>query len=253
MQVAALFDIHGNLPALEAVLDEVDQIGVDVILLGGDIVLGPLPRETLDRLSVYGDRMQAVLGNCEREVVEAYDGGGLEGVPEPFRDDVRWVSGQLDRAQRDWLDELPLTRSLEIVGLGPVLFCHATPRDENEIFTAISPEARVLSMLAGTMERTVVCGHTHMQFDRNVGPYRVVNSGSVGMSYGRPGACWALLGPDVRLVNTPYDVERAAERIRRSGHPQAERFVTEHVLRTPEAEDVLAVFERASTRAAGAT
>ena len=250
MRVAALYDIHGNLPALEAVLDVIDSAGADVILLGGDIVLGPLPRETLGRLQALGDRVVAVLGNCEREVIDAFDGRDLSRVPEQFRDEAHWVAGQLDRSQRDWLDALPLTRALDIYGLGRALCCHASPRDENDIFTAISPDERVLRMLDGVAERIVVCGHTHMQFDRVVGPYRVVNAGSVGMSYGQAGACWALLGPDIQLISTAYDVERAAERLRRSGHPAAERFVTENVLTTPDADEITALFERASARAA---
>jgi predicted phosphodiesterase len=250
MRVAALFDIHGNLPALEAVLDEVERAGVDVIVLGGDMTAGPMTPETLERLMALGERALGVRGNCERDLVAAFDGRELAGLPEAYHDSRRRETARLTQKQRDWLTALPLTLALEIDGLGPTLFCHATPRGEDELFTVLSPDERVLLMLAGVRERVVVCGHTHMPFDRRIGPYRVVNPGSVGSSYGTPGACWALLGPEARLVSTAYDVRAAAERLRRSGNPEAEEFVQRYVLQTYPADEALRVFEEASARAA---
>lgn len=250
MRVAALFDIHANLPALEAVLDEVDRAGVDLIVLGGDMTAGPMTPETLERLMALGERVRAVRGNCERDIVAAYDGRELTRLSEQYHDLRRREAARLSQEQRDWLAALPLTLSLEIDGLGPTLFCHATPRNEDEIFTSISPDERVLRMLAGVSEGVVLCGHTHMRFDRQIGPYRVVNPGSVGSSYGTPGACWALLGPDVALQSMVYDTHAAAERIRRSGGPGAEDFVQQYVLNTFPADDVLDLFEAASTKAA---
>src|SRR5262249_47035368 len=90
-------------------------------------------------------------------------------------------------------------------GLGDVLFCHATPRNDVDFFSDVTPEERLLPSFAGVREATVVCGHSHLQFDRRVGATRVVNAGSVGMAYeDEPGADWALLGPDVELRRTTF-------------------------------------------------
>ena len=242
MRVAALYDIHGNLPALEAVLSELDDVAPDTILVGGDIVSGPLPTETLERLLALGDGAAFIRGNADREVIElAADArepreGGLND---------RWVGEQLARDRRDFLGGLLETLVLDVDGLGPTLFCHGSPRRDEEILTRISPLARVRTILAGVEQRVVVCGHTHVQFDRSVGDHRLMNAGSVGMPYERaPGAYWALLGPDVQLRRTEYDVDGAAERIRASGYPGADEFAREQLLDPPSAEEASEFFER---------
>jgi predicted phosphodiesterase len=198
--LAALYDVHGNLPALEAVLAEADA---DLILVGGDAVAGPWPAETLDRLRGLGDRALFIRGNADREVIEppkpAREGGPPPGVME-------FIRGQLSEEQLSFLAALPLTASVELEGLGRVLFCHATPRDDEELLTRISPDERWAEALSGATERVVVCGHTHTQFDRRLGDARIVNAGSVGMPYeAQSGAYWALLGPDVELRRTSYE------------------------------------------------
>ena len=136
----------------------------------------------------------------------------------------------LSRDHRDRLDGLPLTVTLDVPGLGPVLFCHATPRRDDEMVLVDSPLAVWRRALDGVEEPLVVMGHTHMPFDRLVDGRRAVNPGSVGMSYGAPGACWALLGPTVELRRTAYDVEAAAARIRAGGHPDAAAWAQEYVV-----------------------
>jgi predicted phosphodiesterase len=136
---------------------------------------------------------------------------------------------------------------LEISGLGEVLFCHATPRNETEIFTRLTPEERLLPIFDGLNVSVVVCGHTHMQFDRMIGKTRVVNAGSVGEPYGTPGADWLLLGPDVQLQHTPNDLTKAAERIRATDFPGAVDFAKEVIQPPPEAE-MLEVFTKAELR-----
>jgi ribosomal protein uS13 len=132
---------------------------------------------------------------------------------------------------------------VEVDGLGEVLFCHASPRSDEEIFTALSPAERLRPMLEGVPQRVVVCGHTHMQFDRVVDGTRVINAGSVGMPYGRPGAYWLLLGPDVRLTRTEYDLQRAAELVQKTSYPQAGEFASRNVL-NPQAEDEIVRLRR---------
>ena len=209
MRAAVLADIHGNLPALDAVLAEVDAAGADAVILLGDIALGPMPAQTLDRLAALGDRAVWVHGNCEREMVTAFDGGE---VPGPFAADAAAAAGLIDRAHRDLIDGLPLTVTLDIDGLGPVLFCHASPRRDDEMVLVDSPPERWAEVLDGVDTGVVVCGHTHMPFDRLAAGRRVVNAGSVGMPYGHPGAGWALVGPDVTLRRTRYDTEAAARK-----------------------------------------
>jgi predicted phosphodiesterase len=239
MRVAVLADIHGNLPALEAVLAESDVAGADRVVLLGDIALGPLPAESLDLLASLGDRVVWVHGNCEREVVSAYDG---RLAPGPNADAALATAALLERRHRDLLDGLPLTVTIDLDGLGPVLFCHATPRRDDECVLVDSPMAVWDRALAGVEEQVVVLGHTHMPFDRLVGGRPAVNPGSVGMSYGVAGACWALLGPTVQLRRTRYDEERAAEVIRSGGYPAAAEWAEEYVLSPPSDVEALAVF-----------
>jgi predicted phosphodiesterase len=240
VRVAALYDVHGNLPALEAVLAEADA---DAILVGGDAVLGPMPKKTL---SLLRERDAIFIrGNCDREVVAPPETGD-----ELWTQRVRWVHEQLDDEERAFLRSLPHPLALEVDGLGRVLFCHGSPRSDEEILTAITPPKRLDPILDGVQENLVVCGHTHAQFDRLVGDRRLVNAGSVGMAYeGEPGvAAWALLGPTVELRRTSYDVERAAQLVRQTGLPGADEFAEETLLHPPGAEEVTAHFEALAER-----
>jgi hypothetical protein len=139
----------------------------------------------------------------------------------------------------------PASLRAEVDGVGAVLFCHATPRSDSEIFTRLTAAERLAPIFGGLGVSTVVCGHTHMQFDRTVAGVRVVNAGSVGMPFGAAGAHWLLLGPDVHLRRTMYDLVGAAARIRRTAYPQAEEFASASVLQPPSEDDMLAAFARA--------
>ena len=239
MRIAALYDVHANLPALEAVLAEVDA---DTILVGGDVALGPMPRETLSLLRERGATF--IRGNCDREVATPGEGEEL------WTRRARWVHEQLDDEEHAFLRDLPHPLPMEVDGLGQVLFCHGSPRSDEEILTAITPPKRLDPILDGVTQDLVVCGHTHAQFDRLVGDRRLVNAGSVGMAYeGEPGiAAWALLGPTVELRRTPYDVEAAVELVRETGFPEADELVNEALLHPPSAEEVTAHFESLAER-----
>ncbi len=212
-RVAALYDVHGNLPALEAALADAEAAEVDLFVLGGDLALGPMPREVLDRLADLGDRAKCLRGNCDRLMVDSFDGRSLDSLPDAVRDSIDWAAGQLHRSHRDFLALLPETVTVDVEGLGAVLFCHATPRSDEEIFTARTPDERLRPMFSEVREATVVCGHTHVQFQRDLDGSRVVNAGSVGMPYGQPGAHWLLLSPRIEFRRTSYDVASAARRI----------------------------------------
>ena len=250
MRVAALYDIHGNLPALEAVLDDVRAAKVDAIVVGGDVLPGPMPRECLELLHATGIPTEFIHGNGESAATEALGGGPLSSVPEQFRPGVRWSAEQVPAALRPWMAALPLTVHLDATGIGDVLFCHATPRNDTEIFTRLSPDERVSAMFAGTTARLAVCGHTHMQFDRTLAGagLRIVNAGSVGMPFAPPGAYWLLLGPGVELRRTSYDLDSAAARIRATSFPGAELFAANQVLGPPAEEAILAAYAKVDGR-----
>jgi putative phosphoesterase len=245
MRLAALYDIHGNLPALEAVLREVRQARVDRIVIGGDVMPGPMPRETLEHLLALDIPTTFIRGNGDRVVLEQTMGKESTEVPESFREVIRWNAEQLAAHHRDAVAGWPLTTRVEVPGIGDVVFCHATPRNDAEIFTRLTPDDVLAPIFDPTNAAAVVCGHTHMQFDRTVGRTRIVNAGSVGMPFAAPGAYWLLLGPDVQLRHTNYDLARAADRIRASGYPQAEQFAAHNVLQPPPEEQMVEVFTKA--------
>lgn len=248
MRVAAIYDLHGNLPALEAVCEEIRETDVELLVVGGDLVPGPMPRESLAYLLNLDIPTRFIQGNGEIDALAEMSGAGAARVPAPYRDIVHWSSRQLAPDYEPILAGWAKTLRMTIEGIGEVLFCHATPRDDNEIFTIQTPEERLLPIFAGLDVAMVVCGHTHMQFDRMIGDIRVVNAGSLGMPFGEPGANWLLLGPEVQLQHTIYDFTKAAERIRQTNYPQAEEFAANHVLRPPAAEIMLAAFSKADLR-----
>jgi predicted phosphodiesterase len=231
MPVAALADIHGNVHALDAVLADPRFAAVEGVVVLGDVVAGTFPAETFDRLLGMGDGVRILRGNADRLVLEGGD------------EESRWVHDRLGGDRVSAVQAWPATFAIEVEHLSAVRCCHATPRDDEEILTRITPEAELAAALEGTNEPLVVGGHTHVQFDRRTGERRFVNVGSVGRPYeGRPGAYWALLGPDVELLRTDYDVRAAAEAALGSEQPSAE-VVAETLLRPPTAEEATAEFE----------
>jgi putative phosphoesterase len=218
MRILALYDIHGNREALEAVLADPRAAGPDAVVVGGDVVPGPFNRDVLDRLEALDVPVHWLRGNGEREVAEAV------GAP-PSDDFVAQLAArgvaELGEARARALGELPLT--LELDG---VLFCHATPRSDLEILTRISPPERWAEALAGVTAPLVVAGHTHQQDDRTVGTLRFVNAGSVGLPYEGDGAArwlWVQDGaPDLRA--TAYDAAGAGRRILAAGWPDERSF-----------------------------
>ena len=245
MRIAALYDIHGNLPALEAALDDVRRAQVSRLVVGGDVLPGPMPRECVDRLLGLDVPVDFIRGNGDRVVLAQLQGHEPAEVPEQFRDDIRWTARQLTAAHQKILARWPAAIQLAIEGIGTVLFCHASPRNDTDIFTGATPEERLEPLFSGVNADVVICGHTHMQFDRMIGPVRVINAGSVGMPFGDPGAYWLLLGPKIELRKTKYDLHRAAELIPQTGYPHADYFAEKSILSPPSRDEMLALFERA--------
>jgi putative phosphoesterase len=207
MHIATLYDVHGNIRALEAVLQEIPDDAT--IVVGGDVAVGPHPSETLERLRSLGDRALWLRGNADRELTPGEPGLAPAEAIEPVR-------AKLTDEQIAFLYGLPPT-----VQIDRVLFCHATPRNDVDVFTELTPEERVAPLFADVDADVVVCGHTHMQFDRTIAGKRVINSGSVGMPYeDLPGAYWTL---DLEHRRTDYEPDEPLD--------------------LPAREDVLALFE----------
>ncbi len=216
MRVAALYDVHAMPWALEAVLAEVDA---DAIVLGGDYLYGPYPRETVAK--VRSLEAHVLRGNCEDMAEE-------------------WERSQVPDEDLAWLQSLPLTATVD-----GVLYCHAAPGSNLPITTAITPAEDVIRTFADS-RGMVVIGHTHHQFDRSFGELRVVNAGSVGMPYeGAVAAFWTLIEDgEPSFRRTPIDVERAVAETRASAWPHAQEFVAENLLVAPSRDDAIAQLER---------
>lgn len=228
MLLAALYDVHGNVPALEVVLAEPEVAVADVVVIGGDAVAGPFPEKTLERLRALGDRALWLRGNCDRELADDEDA---------HDDATAYAKERLSAAARSFLAGLPWTRAVELEKFGPVLFCHGSPRRDDEFLTQRTTGERLREVLRGVSQRLVVCGHSHHQFVLELDGQRVVNAGSVGTPYAdEPGAYWLLL-EDGRLQHrrTAYDLDAAERAVRASGYPAAEEFVRK--LREPEPPD----------------
>jgi len=244
MRIAVLCDIHGNLPALQAVLAEVERSGVDLMVFGGDVAAGPMPVETIEVLAGYRGPARFVRGNADRLMVEAFDGAQTAGeAPDS------WPASMLSRTHRDFLTTFEPSVEITVDGLGLVVCCHAgLDSDEVPIITPGTPDDVIAEALTSARGRLVVAGHTHMQFDRRVANGRMVNAGSVGKPYAdQPGAYWALLGPEVEFRRTAYDFAAAAEAVGRTAIPQREEWAAD-IVRPPTAEEAMTVFERMAGR-----
>jgi putative phosphoesterase len=238
VRVVALSDVHGNLPALEAALVDVEREDPDLMVICGDVASGPLPSETIDLLMRIPEAL-FVRGNADRGLVAAYDGLSSPEWAGPY---AEWCAKRISRGQRDFLASFEETVRLDVDGLGRVLFCHGSPRSDEEMITAWTPPERLHTLVASAEADVVVCGHTHMAFDRSLDGVRIVNPGSVGMPYGAPGAHWALLGLRVELHCSDYDRFGAASRIRSMTGTEMEEFVRENVLAVPSADEAFAFF-----------
>ena len=236
MRVAALNDIEGNLPALEAVLAEAEDAGVDAVVCGGDVVTGPFPAEVFDRLASLAE-VHFLRGNLERLVVDGVDEYGRDWSADRLR---------LGDARLAAIASWPLTVELDIEGVGRTLFCHAIPTDDEPIFTHVTSDDDVADLLGDLAADVVVCGHTHIQFDRRLAnDLRVVNAGSVGRPFERPaGAYWALLGPEVDLRRTTYDVAAAVDSMRGAGADVDDELLDD-LLEPPDRDETTARFESA--------
>ena len=216
-----LGDVHGNAVALAAVLEELRGERVELVVWTGDLTWGHEPRATVDLVRSVEIPSRFVRGNAERALLELRECGS-----EATSERERWMLASHAPSDLALLRSFAHAHSVEIEGLGAVYFTHGSPRSDEELLTEGTPEARVRAATADIAERVLVTGHTHSQYDREVAGVRAVNPGSVGLPYeGRPGAYWALLGGDVELRRTEYDLDEAVARLRASGLPHPEELV----------------------------
>jgi predicted phosphodiesterase len=238
MRVLALYDIHGNVDALDAVLADPRAAAPDLVLVGGDAVPGPFAAATLARLDGLDVPMRWIRGNGEREVAEAAAGAVAE--PGDLAAETAALSAaELGAARAARLGALPLT-----VELDGVLFCHASTRRDDEMLTRLSAEARWAAALAGVEAPVVVGGHTHQQDDRRVGAVRFLNAGSVGLPYEGDGAArWLWVeGGRPELRSTAYDAAATGARMLAAGWPDA-RSIGAALTEPVEAIVVTRIFE----------
>jgi predicted phosphodiesterase len=236
--VAVISDVHANTVALAAVLAEVESEGHDLYVFGGDLTWGPLPDETYSLLREVEDHSLFIRGNGERTLSELA-GKVAAGDTAGLSERERWMSEHHTPAMLAFLETFVPTAAVEIAGLGPVRFCHGSPRSDEELITFRTPAARFEAAMSSVSERILVSAHTHLQFDRPVGTLRSINPGSVGMAYEASpgGAYWAVLGPDVALRRTAFDVEEAARRYRTTDDPLVDAMV-EYLFDPPGRDEV---------------
>ncbi len=240
MNVLVVYDIHGNVDALHAVLADPRAAGADAVVVGGDTVPGPFACATLDSIDALTVPVHRIRGNGERETAHA-----VEAPAPPADDDLAAVTAAMSAAQLGAdraraLGDLPLT-----VTLDGVLYCHATPRADDELLTRASTPERYAEVLAGVAAPVVVAGHTHQQDDRQVGGVRFVNAGSVGLPYEGDGAArWLWVADGVpELRRTAYDAVGAGARMLAAGWPD-ERSVRAGLTEPVEATVVTELFEQ---------
>jgi predicted phosphodiesterase len=245
-QVAVVSDVHANVTALTAVLAEIETVGVDLIVSCGDLTWGSQPDETISLMRSLGDRALFVRGNGERAALELSGTSRTALARTAQSPRESWVPSLHSADSLAFVAAIPFSIVVDITGLGPVRFCHGSPRSDTEIVTPATPDGRFAELCAGIDEQVLVTGHTHLQFDRRVAGRRSVNPGSVGLPYheGEPGtAYWALLGPDVELRQTRYDVSAATAVGVRLGDPGAE-VISDLLMSPPSPAQITAESER---------
>lgn len=226
MKIAAIYDIHGNFRALEAVLQAIEKEKVDKVIVGGDIAWGPQPKQVVERLYAKKDEYHFVMGNSDREIYEQYK-LPPQAIHTMAEEVNQWCIEQLSDEQLEWLGSFRFSHVEE-----DVLFVHGSPRSDVEAIRIDTPAKEIEKMISNTKQSTIVCGHTHIQFKRMIASKNIINTGSVGLQSRSRGACWLCINSkEIELRMTEYDVERAAEELLQENAPYKEEFAA-HV-RTP--------------------
>jgi len=234
-RVAALADVHGNATALAAVLAEVEELEPDLVVHCGDLTWGPQPRETLALVRELGDRFLAIRGNGDRMLTT------FDATAEPTPRDL-WMQSSHRAEDVAFVARFPETLEVEIAGLGRTLFCHGSPRSDEELLTPETPESRLVEALAGVDAVVVVSGHSHVSYRREALGRTLMNPGSVGLPYEGEtgGAYWALVGPGIEHRRTEVDLDAAVARQRESGDPKTDEIL--ELMQSPPTRDEMIAY-----------
>jgi putative phosphoesterase len=230
-RIAVLSDIHGNLPALEAVLAQIRAERPDAVLVAGDLVLnGPDPAAVVDALrALEGDGAAIVSGNTDIAVADFDYGAAFpqyqDGVPEGIRLAAEWAHDELGDDQLDWLRRLPAERRIRADDDSLVLVVHASPGSQTRGFDQALDANVIFERAAATDARVICVGHTHVPEVRDLGWKIIVNDGSAGYVFdGDPTASWAsvtIVDGEVHadIRRTPFDVLTVSNAISARGLP----------------------------------
>lgn len=250
MKIACLFDIHGNWPALHWVLTELSQLNIDQIIVGGDIVSGPMPKETMETLFQIKDKIIWIGGNGDDDVLAALSNQPFnKNLSEYGRIVSMWVAHKLGPEFEIFLKGLPIRYNLFTAEYGRMCFCHATPESKEEIFTPATNEAIMKELFKRIDYDIVICGHTHIQFERVVNSVRILNAGSVGMPFsGHHGADWILITSEgIAFKNTQYDNLKAREILARTNYPNITNFIDQNIIHTHDQAQMINYLEKLRT------
>jgi len=243
MRIALIADIHGNAVALDAALADITHAGADQIICLGDVaVLGPQPREVLERLRTLG--CPNVMGNGDAELLDPAPANAEEETARHMQEIGLWCAAQLTAADKAFLATFQPTVSQQLSDTALLLCFHGSPRSYNEIIEATTPTSDLDEMLAGHSARIYAGGHTHAQLLRRSRDALILNTGSVGLPMNpippaenikNPAwAEYALIdadGPDlsITLRRVPYAVDALIEAARGSGMPHVEEWAADWV------------------------
>ncbi len=230
-RIAVLSDIHGNLPALEAVAAEIRRQRPDAVLVAGDLVLnGPNPNGTVDALRfLESEGAYIVSGNTDIAVGDFDYTSAFpqwaDGVPEAVQAAAEWAHDELGDDQLAWLRRLPAERRMRASDGTLVLVVHASPGSQTRGFDQVLDPNVIFERAAGTDARVICVGHTHLPEVRDLGFKIIVNAGSCGYVFdGDPTASWAIVdihegNISAEIRRTPYDVLSVANAISARGLP----------------------------------
>lgn len=230
-RLAVFSDVHGNLPALEAVRAAITAEAPDVILVAGDLVLnGPDPAGVVDALrDLEGEGAYIIQGNTDVAVADfdfsAAFPAYTDGVPDALVAAAEWAHDELGPERVDWLRRLPSERRARADDDTLVLACHASPGSQTAGFDQALDPTVTIERVARTDARVILCGHTHLPEIRDLGWKIIVNDGSAGYVFdGDPTASWALVEVTdgevtAEIRRTSFDALAVANAISARGLP----------------------------------
>jgi predicted phosphodiesterase len=181
--LAIIADIHGNIPALEATLADLERVQPDRVVVAGDIVnRGPQSHLAVRRVAELG--YEVISGNHDTWLVKLARGGEKpDGWKSPWWTPVRRATEELSSADLDWLDALPFSLRVQLPSTEPLLVVHGSPRHNREGMGRLIPDERLAEALAGVEERTIVGAHIHYPWERRLGDQHVVVIGATGCPF----------------------------------------------------------------------